>query len=982
MFDENSPTPSDINMTFIDQQTRLSPRLRNHSTASLTSSWSGASEEPTDQFRDRSDSLHAAPYPIFHGNLAGSRGGFSSSASFNNLHIGYDIAESTPSRYGRPSVSEPVFLVPYDKNDRFVSRDDIMQCLWEQLHVDAQTHQRVALVGLGGAGKTEIAIACVHRYRSDHPDHFVFWIHAANADRMRQDLLSVADILGVRGGNHPAADKSELLRKWLADPTNGSWLIVLDNADDLRTFTDSAESLRRRSSSGTTFLDRYLPHAPHGSILATSRSKQVGQQIVRRPSQLIEVGQMSKLEVLDLLREKELQGTEEHLLELARELEFLPLAIIQAAAYITSRSMPVKRYISLLRTDDNQLVSLLDRVPESQFSGSRSIVSVASTWKLSFDQIRDQDPQAADLLAVMAFFDRQRIPIEWLRGPKNKQEPQDAIGFEDGLGLLKAYSLVSERSDSSTNVEMHRLIQLIMRSWLSERGDAQSRALEALRRISHHFPSGDYRTRHECKDNLPHAQKILGDPIVSETPLEQTSELQRAWLQAKVARYLHSENRFSEADTHSSLALTGLKSAKHKFDEEALQVQLEHVSILRALEKHDAAVKLAQEARKDSKKTFGEDDDLTLAATERLIQALESRGDYSEATKLAKAYTETKKKKLGSRHPDSIGGLYKVASLLERQGKHLDAEQYARQIVQSKSIDSVLGPDHPKTLKALFRLASTLSFRGRYREADEEFRKAINGQKKAIGDEHHDTLITIFWFAQNLHLMHQLQEAESLLRKLLEHCQKLLGPNHSETWRVTAAFTAVLQDLSQKSHPPATKYLNESKTLNEELLQSRTDHLPPKHPDIIASISRLATDDRLLQNLDAASDREAEAYKLAKSSLGRDHPVTMQSAFNKAMIYQAQGDVKAAVEWHELAFKRRKKVLGWGHADTWGSARRLGEVLVEVRRAGRAAKLRGRMAAHLEERPEGLGRWVEDGEDEGEVVVVEKELLGKGVGKL
>ncbi|KAA6415096.1 MAG: hypothetical protein FRX48_01848 [Lasallia pustulata] len=956
-FDESSPTLPGINLAFIDQQMGFSSRLRSHSTTSLTSSWSNPSEEPTDQFRDRSDSLYAAYSPFYQGTFTGSRGALSPSASFNNLQASY----STPSRYARPNASEPLFLVPYDKNDQFVSRKDIMQCLWEQLHVDAQNHKRVAIVGLGGAGKTEIAIACVHQYHSDHPDHFVFWIHASNADRMRQDLLSAADSLRLRGGNHPAADKLDLLRTWLADPKNGSWLIVLDNADDLRTFTDSEGSPRSGGSSGDTFLNRYLPHAPHGSILATSRSKQVGQHLVRRPSQLIEVGQMSKHEALNLLRERDLQGTDEDLLKLACHLEYLPLAIIQAAAYIISRSMPVKRYISLLRADDNQLVRLLDRAPKVQFSGSRSIVSVASTWKLSFDQVRDQDPQAADLLAVMTFFDRQRIPIEWLRGSVNEQTPRDAIGFEDGLGLLKAYSLVSERSDTSTIVEMHRLLQIIMRSWLSERGEAQSRALEASSRISHHFPSGDYTTRDECKDNLPHAQKILGDPLVSEASLDRTSKLQRAWLRAKVARYLYSQNRFSEADIQSSLALAGLTSAGHKLDGDALQVQLEHVSILRALGKFDAAVKLAQEARKESKKTFGEDDDLTLAATERLVQALENRGDYSEATKLAKAYTETRRKKLGNRHPDVIGSLYKVASLLKIQGKYHDAEQYARQIIQSRSIDLVLGPEHPKTLKACYRLASTLSGQGRYREADEEFRKAIRSQKKAIGDEHYDTIISIFWFARNLHLMRQLREAESLLRKLSEQGQNFLGTNHPETWLVIGSLTAVLQDLSQKTNPPTTTYLTESKKLNEQLLQSRTEHLPPNHPDLIASMSALATDDRLLHNLDEAATREDEAWKLAKSSLGRDHPVSMQSAFNKALIYQAQGNMTAAAEWHELAFKRRKKVLTWRHPDTWLSARRLVPVLAALGKRARADKLRQRMAAHLEEGPEGLerlvGRW-------------------------
>ena len=188
----------------------LSPRLRSHSTTSLTSNWSSPNEEPTDQFRERSDSLYATYSSPYHGTLTGSRGALSPSAAFNNLEARYTV-DSTRSRYARPN-SEPVFLVPYDKNDQFVSRKDITQCLWEQLHVNTLNHKRVAIVGLGGAGKTENAIAYVHQYRSNHPDHFVFWIHASNADRMHQDLLSVADSLGIRGGNHPAADKLELLQ--------------------------------------------------------------------------------------------------------------------------------------------------------------------------------------------------------------------------------------------------------------------------------------------------------------------------------------------------------------------------------------------------------------------------------------------------------------------------------------------------------------------------------------------------------------------------------------------------------------------------------------------------------------------------------------------------------------------------------------------------------------------------------------------------
>ncbi|KAI9818767.1 MAG: hypothetical protein M1827_007587 [Pycnora praestabilis] len=911
-FDDRSSTSSNTEVTPAEWHTRPFTRSRHNSATSTASASSNVSEES----KDRSSNYHSASYLAYHEDFAESQGALSLPTSHKYGDVRTRIAEPTLPTFPERNISTPMFLVPYSRNDHFINRDQL-EGLRKSLNIDDQRQGRAALVGLGGAGKTEIAIAYAHQYRSEHPDHSVFWIHATNYDRMRQDLIAVVDRLDLR--KHPGVDKAKVLRKWLEDPTNGSWLIILDNADDLRPFSESGADLDSGHQGEKTLLDRYLPHASHGSVLITSRSRQIGQRLVRKASQVFEVERMSKHEALHLLRERELQGTDEDLHELASQLEFLPLAIIQAAAFITSKSIPVRRYITLLKTSDKQLVDLLNKAPETRFDGSRPSPSVAATWKISFDQIRDQNPRAADLLAVISFFDRQKIPVEWLQGGQNLVE------FEDQLGLLKAFSLVTERSGILTDLEMHRLIQLMMRDWLVEQGTACSPADEALRRVSSHFPSGDFGTWEDCEKNLAHALRALNDPMMIEILLDRNSDLRRASLRSKVARYFFSQNRFSEAEAQNNLALAGLRSASDTFNEEILRAELQHVAILSALGRLVTAVKFAEEARKRSKKTFGEDHELTRRAIETLVRALQNSGDYSEATQLAEAYMKSRRKQLGDNHQDVFELIYRLATLAEYRDKYQEAERYARQVIEGRTMDPALGANHPQTLKAKYRLASTLSCQGRYREAESQFRVIIQSQKITIGTEHHDTLVSVFFLARNLQFLAKFEEAEFLLRDLLNQ--------------------------SVKVH---ATYLRESKRLDEHVLRARTEHLPKGHPNIAASMSSLATSERLLQNLDEATKREDAAWKLAKSSLGGDHLVSMQSAFNKGVIYQDQGRLKDAAGWYEWVFKRRKKVLSWRHRDTWLSAHQLVQVLEGLGKVSNAKKIRQRMASHVEERPECL----------------------------
>ncbi len=941
--DERSSSRSDLERGLPDLHTNLSPRSERRYTGSIANVFS----DTDTVFIDQSNVLHASS------NLP-NRETFARSQTTLPLSDGYEGLGPRDRAETSISPSMPVFFVDGTVSKQFVGRDDMMQRLDALLNVDDPNQARAALVGLGGAGKTELAIAYAHQHKSKYPNHSVFWIHAASPDRMRQDFIAIADRLDPQGHSKPGVDKFELLSKWLQDSKNGSWLIILDNLDDLKMLSDLGKPSCSCHPDGHSFLDHYLPQVPHGSILATTRSKQVGKRLVQRPSHLIDLGFMSKHEALGLMRQKELQGDEEVLHELAMQLECLPLAIIQAAAFITSNDMPVERFITYLREGDEQLIRILSRDSEYELGGFGATSSVAATWKLSFDQILKQNPQAASLLAIMIFFDRQRIPADWLQRPTDNKTGQDQIDFEGQLGVLKAFSLVSERTDILATLEMHRLVQLMTRNWLIERGDADLRALEAIEMISYHFPSGDQGTWAECAANLPHALKILKDPLTSKNAVGQKSQLQRLGLRSKVIRYLISQTRYLEAELQTKLALEELKTFPNQFDEEIIRVEIEQVIILRKLGNYGNAEKLAREVMKNSSKSLGKDHTLTWTAAECLLHNLREQAKYIEATKLAKTSLEKRKKQLGESHPDVFVWVDGLALVLELQGNYHEVEQYLRQSIQRRNVDLQRGPAHLVTLKLNMRLARVLSAQGRFYEAEQHFEKLIHDMDGALGVEHHDLLKTLFYKAQNLRNSRQYEQAELLFRKLLGKCYVYVGSNHPETWTVKMAIANVLRDIAQQTNPPSIVCLEEARELNEGALEFRNEHLPKGHPDILSAMSSLATYERLSGKLADADKRETEAWKSAKSSLGTDHPVTLQSASNRALISESQGNLKAAAEWHNRALEGRQKKLQWRHPDTWFSADRLAEVLDQLGKKSDTRKLRKQMAAHLSERPEGL----------------------------
>lgn len=225
----------------------------------------------------------------------------------------------------------------------------------------------------------------------------------------------------------------QLVYDWLQDEENGHWLMVLDNVDDDNVFFGGVvENIP---------LANYLPQSPHGSILITSRNRMAVQNLVGSPSNVLLVEPMGADDAVALLRTcihgDQSSDIEER--ELVKTLEYIPLAISQAGAYIANRSlrMTVSTYSELFRQSESSQEHLLKYDGAKDLWRDRSIRhAVITTWQISFDQIRSTCPAATDLLALMSMFDRQGIPEGLVQQHMNRLE------FKDAVAPLMSFSLI------------------------------------------------------------------------------------------------------------------------------------------------------------------------------------------------------------------------------------------------------------------------------------------------------------------------------------------------------------------------------------------------------------------------------------------------------------------------------------------------------------------------------------------------------------
>ena len=386
----------------------------------------------------------------------------------------------------------PCHVIP-SENKLFVGRSKVLHDLKQNLF-DSDS-QRVALYGLGGIGKTQIALQLAYSTKREKPEYSVFWVLASSRRTFEQAYLDIAAKLPVQAAEDE--DRKMSLRRYLSSSRAGKWLLIVDNADD--------RSMMFESSDGSPSICEYLPESDHGITLFTTRSLGVATSIAGTAA--INLPEMAPDEAEDFLKRSLLKPSQQdsHAIEeLLEDLTYLPLAIKQAAAYMNENQISVTEYLQLLRKTDQDKVELLSSNFDDRTRHKDSQHPVATTWLVSFEKIRSSNTQAAELLEFLACIEPKGIPRSIL--PKFQSDQQ----LTRSIGTLRSYAFVDQQG-SSEMYDMHRLVHIAARIWTKSRGHLTEAKYSAVRHVAEVFPSDDYENRILWREYMPHATRLLDE---------------------------------------------------------------------------------------------------------------------------------------------------------------------------------------------------------------------------------------------------------------------------------------------------------------------------------------------------------------------------------------------------------------------------------------------------------------------------------------
>ena len=605
------------------------------------------------------------------------------------------------------------------KNRYFVGRHDELAELRQRLLV-GQDCQKMSIVGLGGTGKTQVALQFAYAVKEAQPEWSIFWVAAVSMESFEQACAGIAAALGIPQAADREEDAKELVKQWLSSGQARRWLLVVDNADDPDVLFGSGQS--------PGIVD-YLPESEGGTTVYTTRTLEVAVSLTR--SDVLELGAMDWQDATNFLSKslvrKELLRDKAMIHKLLDELTRLPLAIAQAAAYLNMNRTTIAKYLRLLRSTEQDLVGLLGKEfrDDTRYKGSAN--AVATTWVVSFSQLRERDAVAADLLAFMSCVEWKAIPRSLLPRAQSEGQMEDAIGTLCGYSFLarrgddshatqerSGYSTGSDEikeSDESDESEeepeaeewydIHRLVHLATRIWVKEHGDASKVAEDAVRHVADVFPSDDYENRAVWRAYLPHALRLFDSSLkIDAEKLSRLSELSELCL--LVGRCLRVDGRIREAVVWLEECYRR-RSQLDKDDADLLLTQHVLAMAYQADGQVQKAVELLEQVVEVREKTLSPEHPSRLASQHELAGAYQADGQVQKAVELLEQVVEVEEKTLSPEHPHRLASQHALARAYDADGQTQKAVELLELVVEIKT--RVLRADHPSLLVSVEVLA-------------------------------------------------------------------------------------------------------------------------------------------------------------------------------------------------------------------------------------------------------------------------------------
>jgi hypothetical protein len=771
-----------------------------------------------------------------------------------------------------------------------------------------------ALQGLGGVGKTQLAIEYAHRYSGDY--ELVWWVPSAQAMLVKSSLAALARELRLSVSPHSVEDAAEAALKALrsGEPYK-RWLVVFDNAEDLE-------------------INDVIPRGP-GHVLITSRDHSWQSKVNALPVDVFE-----RKESIEFLCRRVPGITEEQADRLAEALGDLPLALEQAGALQAESSMSVDDYLRLLREQTTRLLGA-NKPPDYP-------LSMTAAWATSVSQLKIRMPRAVELLRCFAFFGPEPIPRDLvdelpdshIRGSRLAGLLSDPIEVSKVIRELGRYALIRIDSESRT-VQVHRLVQALLRDELDE--DER----EAFRREVHLLITAALAS-YEPDDTTAWARYALLAGHVTPADVKSSRDPAVRTCALNIVRYVYTSGDFVSARSLVREFLDTWPADSGEKNRYVLAAQRHYATIIRELGSIQESFDLNKALMVRIPQALGEQDDETLLLLNSRGADLRFRGDFAEALshdedslrRHETVFGPTHRRTLravnnlaldhlllgdyatsrvlqsralklqrqagsGASKANVLSSMNGLARIVRLQGKYQEACDLGQDAYDYGVQE--LGKDHPWTLRS----AKDLSIaKRRAGEADEALRiaeRTFKLQMSGTGSlDHPDTLAAALCLVNAQRVANQIDAALELMGDVVNRFPRMYGADHPFTYGCDTNFALLLRVSGDGER---------ARAIDQAALEGFDRRLTRLHHFSLTCAINLASDLATLGDAWGARRLGEDTLAQLRALFGPDHPLTLAVAANLVLDLELTGAEDEAAALRVDIVGRYERALGPNHPD-------------------------------------------------------------------
>jgi tetratricopeptide (TPR) repeat protein len=772
--------------------------------------------------------------------------------------------------------------LPYDGNDFFTNRADVLAALSSSFD-SARPHRTsiVALSGLGGIGKTQVALEYTLSSLGRQQD--ILWINASSRAALNAQLSSIAGHLMI-----PQKDREDeqrlfaAFKLWLQNRQN--WLLVLDQIEEM------------------TLVDLIVPRYSDGQVLLTTRKQATG-----RRGNIISIASMdTDASILLLLHRAKIlpaQATLDqapaHIVRdataIVEELRGFPLALDQAGAYIEEKGCSLATYLTLYREQQVTLLSERGRLADDHHE------SVMHTLMLAIKEVAAKNAANLELLRLLAFLHPDAIPEGMLtNGAQELSEPlrtlvTDTLAFYQALDDLRSYSLIQKGADRSILV-IHRIVQDVLIAMLPA-AQQRHQARLAVRVVNCAFPNVSFESWADCERYLPQAQRCAA--LISKYRL---TLKEGALLMERLGVYCTRRASYTEAETYLLQSLRLYERHLHMDSPDAAQT-LNSLGLLYYRQmRYQEAEEYHQRALKLRERVLGTEHPKTAESLHNLAMVYGELENYQQAEQLYQRALAIEEHAKGPGHPDIAITLNNLGLIYSQQGHYAQAETAYRRALGI--YERSLSPDHPELAYTLNNLGALAEKTGSYQRAEEFYQRALIIREKIYGEKHPDVALSLNKLAGIVEAQGDYQQAEVLYRRALSIDEEILGPEHRDVALILndLAFLAKKQGQYQKAEDGFQRALS----IYEKALGT-------EHSTVASVLNNLGELYGEIGDEEHAEKLLRRALRIREKVLGATHPYIAQSLSSLADLLIRQHRNEEAKPMLQRALEIRLQIFGPEH---------------------------------------------------------------------